>query len=72
MRCYECLGCKQPECPMYGKTDGSQCWEVDEMLCIHHVISEVRQHSPVWGKRRRASFGGAIITGQRTPNYSND
>ena len=67
MRCYEYLGCKQPECPMYGKTDGFQCWEVDETLCIHHVISEVRQQLSGMEKKETCKLWGCYYYREANP-----
>ncbi len=40
--CYEYLGCGQVDCPMHGRKDNKQCWEVEGTLCNHHGIHLVR------------------------------
>lgn len=33
--CYEYLGCDKKDCVMYGRKDGTRCWEAEGTLCNH-------------------------------------
>jgi len=61
VRCYEYLKCGQTECPMYGKKDGPECWEVDETLCVHHVIEEVRKGLSGIDKKETCKLWGCLF-----------
>ena len=67
MRCYEYLRCNQSECPMYGKTDGPECWEVDGTLCYHHVFEEVRQELAGIEKKESCRLCGCPYYGAANP-----
>ena len=67
MRCYDYLKCGQAECPMYGKENGPQCWEVDETLCIHHVIKEVRQELSDMEKKETCKLWGCLYYSAANP-----
>ncbi|OIQ01846.1 MAG: hypothetical protein COS82_02790 [Zetaproteobacteria bacterium CG06_land_8_20_14_3_00_59_53] len=60
MRCYEYLKCGQTGCPLYGREDGPQCWEVAATLCLHHVIEEVRQEHADLEKKETCKLWGCL------------
>ena len=43
--CYEYLGCREKDCPMYGQKGNKHCWEVEGTLCNHIGIQLVSEDS---------------------------
>jgi hypothetical protein len=57
--CFEYLGCKKQDCPMFKQKNNKKCWEVEETLCNHHGIELVRKES-VGNKENACLKSGCI------------